>query len=149
MDEQVTPVGEFIPAEPRDDKPAYNGEDHRIHTRLSLKQTKTEDLSMACDGVTVNLYKPGFLGLNRRAGIANVKDLSIGGLGFLCSSRLELGNALVIRIAGFDLSLKVVRAVPVNSRLSFYGSTWTAESEDRIIELMNRVQRQMKNKQKS
>ena len=148
MDEQVTPAGEFIPAETRDDKSTYNGEDHRVHTRLSLKQATTEDLSMACDGITVNLYKPSFLGIKRKVGIANVKDLSIGGLGFLCNSQLELGNELTIRMAGFDLKMKVVRAVPVNSRLNFYGSKWLVESEDKIVELMNLVQLQMKQKQK-
>ena len=149
MDEQVTPVGEFVSAETRDDKPSFNGEEHRTHTRLSLKQTKTEDLGMSCDGITVNLFKPSLLGFKRKVGIANVKDLSLGGLGFLCNRQLELGNELMMKVAGFDLRIKVVRAVPVNLRLNFYGSKWLAEPEDKVVELIGQVQAQMKNKQKS
>ncbi|RYV00694.1 hypothetical protein SOPP22_17975 [Shewanella sp. OPT22] len=149
MDEQLTQIGEFIPAETRDDKSEFNGEEHRTHTRMSLKESKSEDLGMACDGITTNLFKRSRFGFKRKVGLASVKDMSIGGLGFLCNTPLELGDRLHIRVVNRDLKMKVVRAVPVNSRLNFYGTKWLEEPEDKIVELMNQVQIQMKNKHKS
>ncbi len=149
MDDQITHFGEFIPAETREEESDFNGEDHRTHIRMSLKQTKTADLSMACDGMTINLYKRSRFGFKRKAGLASVKDMSFGGLGFLCNSQLELGSELMAKVVNTDLKMKIVRVVPVNSRLNFYGSKWLSEPEDKIVELLNQVQTQIKNKLKS
>lgn len=145
----MTPIGEFVSAETREAKADYNGEEHRTHERTSLQQAKPENLSMACDGITINLFKRSLFGFKRKTGIASVKDISIGGLGFLCNSQLELGGELMVKIEGVDLNMQVVRSVPVNSRLNFYGCKWLAQPKDKIVELINRVQTQIKNKQKS
>ena len=149
MDKQIVTVGDFIPAEVHDDSPLIRSVDLRTHKRISLKQVSDEDLAMACDGITVTLYKNSRLGFKRRVGIASVKDLSLGGLGLLCNSEIELGSKLNIRLCDTDFKIRVVRSLFINKRLTFYGCKWESEPENKIVGLTSQVQQDFRKKQKN
>jgi hypothetical protein len=101
----------------------------RDHRRLSLRTNRQIPLLLACDGVTIDLLKMGWMKLQPFA-TANVKDVSLGGIGFLTTEVLPLGSEVYVQYHGVSLRCEVRRQQKVQGRLSFYGACWLDKDEE-------------------
>ena len=128
---------EFIPAEKKQEKPASHHE-HRQYLRINLRESSDECLTLACDGVTVELVADSWW-RKQRLGVANVKNIGLGGVGLLSATRLEIEQLVVMEFKGHRLKLEVARSWPVNNKLHFTGAKWVTQDENEIINMINLI----------
>ncbi|WP_076413063.1 hypothetical protein [Shewanella sp. UCD-KL12] len=128
---------EFIPAEKKQANELPNHE-HRQYLRINLRETGDESLALACDGVTVELYADNWW-RKQRLGIANIKNIGLGGAGLLSATRLTVGRSIIIEFQGQRLKLEVARSWPVNNKLHFSGAKWVTQDENEIINMINLI----------
>ncbi|MGI2258632.1 PilZ domain-containing protein [Shewanella sp. GXUN23E] len=110
----------------------------RAHPRISLRLSKDADLLLACDGVTVSLehpqwWKPG------RIGVANIKDISRGGVGLISSSRLTAGQQLQLKMDDISLPVIITHGRNVQGPLNFYGACYQDVSDELLLKAMKWV----------
>ena len=104
---------EFIPAEKKQEL-IETAHELRLHTRLSLRDNDDECLTLACDGVTVDLIKKSWW-RKHKLGVANIKDIGLGGLGLLTTVPLSSDQELHIEHLDSLLKIRVARSWPINS----------------------------------
>ncbi|MPY25257.1 hypothetical protein FM037_00265 [Shewanella psychropiezotolerans] len=126
---------EFIPADKKQ-QPKESDSNLRLHTRLSLRANEEECLTLACDGVTVDLIRKSWW-RKHKLGVANIKDIGLGGLGLLTTVPLTSAQEIHIEYLGSQLKIRVARSWPINSRLHFVGATWVTQDENEIITMLN------------
>ncbi|BDM62699.1 hypothetical protein NFHSH190041_01510 [Shewanella sp. NFH-SH190041] len=95
----------------------------RRYPRYSLRVNEAGDILQACDGITVDLvhrpwWRPGKLG------IANIKDISRGGVGLISSAQLRLGQELIIRFDDIELPVTITHGRQIQGPLMFYGASY-------------------------
>lgn len=128
---------EFIPAEKKQEKPESNHE-FRQYLRINLRESSDECLTLACDGVTVELFADNWW-RKQRLGVANIKNIGLGGIGLVSATQLEIGQSIVIEFQGHRLKLEVARNWPVNNRLHFSGAKWVTQDENEIINMIDLI----------
>lgn len=116
----------------------HNQDPRRAHPRISLRLSKDSDLLLACDGVTVSLqhpqwWKPG------RVGMANIKDISRGGVGLISSSRLGPGQHLRLKMDDISLPVVITHGRKITGPLNFYGASYLDVSDDLLLQAMKWV----------
>lgn len=126
---------EYIPAEKKRET-SNPHHDLRLHTRLSLRANEEECLTLACDGVTVDLIRKSWW-RKHKLGVANIKDIGLGGLGLLTTVPLSSDQEIHIEYLGAQLKIRVARSWPINSRLRFVGAMWVTQDENEIMAMIN------------
>lgn len=126
---------EFVPAEKRKSV-GTEPRNLRHHERLSLRSSNDECLTLACDGVTVDLIKRSWW-RKRKIGVANIKDIGMGGIGLLSAVPLIADQVLHIEYKGYLQQIRIARSWPINSRLHFAGAKWVNQDENEIIQIIN------------
>ncbi|MBB1268405.1 PilZ domain-containing protein [Shewanella sp. SR44-3] len=111
----------------------------RKSQRINLRKNNEIPLQLACDGVTIELYKMGWLKL-QLLGSANVKDISLTGIGFLSSQVLAIDDEVVVQFQGIKLSCQICRHQKVQGKLAFYGANWLEQGlEHQRIAFINHI----------
>ncbi|WP_394202876.1 hypothetical protein [Shewanella waksmanii] len=122
-------------------------DDNRDHQRHSLRVRPNSDLALACDGVTTELYQRKWWG-KRRLGIANIKDISLGGIGFISSVQLQPNSKLKLAIEQKDMEIEIMRCLMINNKLWFYGAKWLIPDDPWVVKFISSMrQRQAHNGQ--
>ncbi|GIU14669.1 MULTISPECIES: hypothetical protein [unclassified Shewanella] len=137
MDKSIIQHGEFIAADKAATETTSDIE-CRQHIRLSLRINADEDIMFACDGITVSLVdKSGWI--ENPIGIANIKDIGLGGLGIITSTNLKLNQKTCISINNELVPITVMRIKKVNGKLNFIGAKWDIEDEQKTISVLNKI----------
>ncbi|MGS0682075.1 hypothetical protein ACVBIL_13015 [Shewanella sp. 125m-7] len=137
MDKSIVQHDEFIPAEKAAIEVTPKIES-RQHYRLSLRRNAHADLMFACDGITVPLFdKHGWI--EKQIGIANIKDIGLGGIGLITRCNLKVDQKICLSINDKLVPITVMRIKRVNGKLSFIGAKWDIESEEDIIYILNKI----------
>ncbi|MEC4725943.1 hypothetical protein HWQ46_10335 [Shewanella sp. D64] len=110
-------------------------ENNRQHIRISLRNRTDSNLALACDGKTVTLCRRGWW-KNQKLGIANIKDIGMGGIGLITSVPLKLNQTIEIQLQNLRLSIMITRSSPINNKLHFYGARWL-EADDKVLAMIN------------
>ncbi|MCC4834411.1 hypothetical protein LMH66_17325 [Shewanella sp. 10N.7] len=134
MTEEYKASAEFIAREPRTDSSEPIEVDNRDHIRLSLRDS-SEELSQACDGISVKLHKKGWF-LMEEIGIANIKDISLSGVGLITPATLKLNQVIWVEVKQSFFAFTIMRQYPVNQRLNFIGGKWKSSVQDKINKLL-------------
>ncbi len=114
-------------------------QDNRQHARISLRKKMGENLALACDGITVTLYRKTWWS-RKKLGIANIKDIGIGGIGLITSVPLKLEQVIEIQLQDQLLSAEISRTGSINNKLHFFGARWLAADDNEIISMINKIQ---------
>ncbi|GIU51139.1 MULTISPECIES: hypothetical protein [Shewanella] len=133
MTDEHKPI-EFIERARREESAEPITEDNRDHVRLSLRDSK-EELSQACDGISVKLHKKGWF-LMEEIGIANIKDMSLGGVGLITPLTLELKQEVWVEIQQSFFAFTIMRQYPINQKLNFIGGKWNSNYQKKINKLL-------------
>ncbi|KPZ69401.1 MULTISPECIES: hypothetical protein [unclassified Shewanella] len=123
--EQVT---EFIEREQREETTAPVVTDNRDHIRHSLRESN-EELAQACDGISVKLHQKIWF-ITQELGIANIKDISLGGVGLITPLQLELNQSIWLEVEQSLFEFTIMRQYPINQRLNFIGGKWKSKPDD-------------------
>ncbi|MCL2915029.1 pilus assembly protein PilZ [Shewanella corallii] len=110
----------------------------RAHPRISLRLSKDSDLLLACDGVTVSLHHPQWWKPGR-IGMANIKDISRGGVGLISSTSLHSGQELKLRMDDISLPVVITHGRRVQGPLKFYGASYRQVSDELLLQAMKWV----------
>lgn len=137
MDKPIIAQGEFITADKQPNIEQAEHED-REYVRFSLRQRELQDISFACDGITVSLIKCHYL-FNKKIGIANIKNIGLGGIGFISSSTLQPKQIVDISLDGERFQIQVMRLEKINRKLNFVGAKWTEKDEKRISYITTKI----------
>ncbi|NRD72024.1 hypothetical protein HQQ94_01945 [Shewanella sp. VB17] len=113
-------------------------QNNRQHIRVSLRKKTDDSLVLACDGITVTIYSNGWW-RSKKLGIANIKDIGIGGIGLLTSVHLKLDQKIRVQLQEQLISVKISRAWPINNKLNFYGACWLNVDEHEVIAMLNKT----------
>jgi hypothetical protein len=131
--------GSAIPESALDDINLNEYDSRRQSQRISLRKNNEIPLQLACDGVTIELYKMGWVKLHS-LGCANVKDISLTGIGFLSNQALAIDDEVVVQFQGIKLSCKICRHQKVQGKLAFYGANWQEQGlEHKRIAFINHI----------
>ncbi|QLE87577.1 hypothetical protein FLM48_22360 [Shewanella sp. Scap07] len=117
-------------------------EDNRDHKRHSLRPRPNSDLTFACDGITTELFQRKWWG-KRRLGIANIKDISLGGIGFISSVKLQPNSQLKLVLQQQDMSIEIMRCLMVNNKLWFYGAKWLTPDDPVVVKFISNTHQQL------
>lgn len=137
MDKPIIAEGEFISADKQPSVEQIAHED-REHVRFSLRQREQQDISFACDGITVTLIESHYL-FNKKIGIANIKNVGLGGVGFISSSTLQPKQIIDIDLDGERFQIQIMRLEKINRKLNFVGARWTDKDEKRISYITTKI----------
>lgn len=142
MDKPIILQGELIPADKpkKDTTPSIES---RRHVRLSLRLDAQEDIAFACDGLTVPLIDKNHW-IKNYIGLANIKDIGLGGVGLITRCSLQVNQKIYISIDNEYAPITVMRVERVNGKLSFIGAKWDIESEEKIIPILNKINQMSK-----
>jgi len=111
---------------------------NRQHTRISLRKKANNSLTSACDGITVTIYSKTWWN-SKKLGIANIKDIGIGGIGLITSVHLKLEQRITIQLQDQLISIEISRIWPINNKLNFYGARWLNVDESEVIAMINKT----------
>ncbi len=144
MDKPIIQHSEFIPADksPKEKKETIES---RQYVRLNLRLDTDEDLTFACDGITVPLIDNSSW-FEKLIGIANIKDIGLGGVGLITRCQLTIEQTLCLSINNQLIPITVMRIKGINGKLSFIGAKWAIEDEDQIISILNKIRKLSKSK---
>jgi hypothetical protein len=132
-DASSIPVGDF------EDINLNEHDSRRQSQRINLRKNNEVPLHLACDGVTINLLRMGWLTLHP-LGSANVKDISHSGIGFLSSQTVAINDEVIVQFQGIKLSCQICRHQKVQGKLAFYGANWLEQGqEDLRIAFINHI----------
>ena len=137
MDEPLIQHGEFIPATQEQTK-AKPSIDSREHVRHSLREDNNQSIVFACDGVTVSLFKPTWRSA-KSIGIANIKDIGLGGIGIISRCNLSLNQQISIAVDDELIPIIVMRVQSINDKLNFIGARWAIEDQHKTLSIINKV----------
>ncbi|MGS0727601.1 hypothetical protein ACVBKF_15520 [Shewanella sp. 0m-11] len=137
MDEPIVTVGEFIPAD-KEVKIQKPGKESRQYVRMSLRDNDQQDILFASDGVTVSLLKKGYL-LSKKLGIANIKNIGLGGAGLISRSNLKAKQTIYISIDGEDFPIQVMHVENISHKLNFIGAKWAQQDKQQIVYIINKI----------
>lgn len=99
------------------------GPGRRTHPRLYFHDGETPLEIQSC-GVPAQIRIPGLL-FDELVGRAIVKDLSLGGVGFIASSRVVLPDRLLLLLGDCPpLYCQILHRRLVAPQLSFFGARW-------------------------
>jgi hypothetical protein len=113
-------------------------DNRRTHQRLSLRHDKRVPLAFACDGLTVNLSTTRWFILTP-LGTANIKDISIGGVGILCSEPLSIGMKFYIELDQYRILCEVTREHSIKGHLKFLGARWINGNDTEVQNLIDAI----------
>ncbi|GIU48804.1 hypothetical protein TUM4438_31030 [Shewanella sairae] len=142
MDKTIILQEEFIPADKPKKETKINIECRR-HIRLSLRLDADEDIVFACDGLTVPLIDKNHW-IKNYIGLANIKDIGLGGVGFITRCSLRINQKIYITIDNEHAPITIMRVERINGKLSFIGAKWDIESEEKIIPILNKINKMSK-----
>ncbi|MCL1050866.1 hypothetical protein L2755_14705 [Shewanella abyssi] len=137
MDKPIVNPGEFIPAD-KASIPQHSHADSREHIRVSLRQDEQQDIQLACDGVTLSLYDD-YCWVKIKIGIANIKNIGLGGVGIISISKLTLNQKLYLKFDGTYYAIKVMRIQNISNKLLFIGAMWIEEDENQRAMITNKI----------
>ncbi|GIU37842.1 hypothetical protein L2719_17265 [Shewanella schlegeliana] len=137
MDDPIIIQAEFIPAD-KQPKTQKEQEEGRQHTRFSLRESNHQDIRFACDGVTVSLVKKYCL-MSKNIGIANIKDIGLGGVGLISRCNLQPKQTIFICLGEEYFQIQVMRVAKINHKLNFIGARWTERDERQIGYITNKI----------
>jgi hypothetical protein len=81
-------------------------------------------LAEQSSGITGVLKKPGVL-FDTHIGSAIIKDLSLGGIGFIAPRRYQVPKRVVVVVGRqYPLVCEIIHRRPVDRSLVFYGAKW-------------------------
>ncbi len=138
MNNPLTQHGEFIPATQEQAK-AKPSIDSRQHSRHSLREDNDSNIVLACDGVTISLFKPTWRGA-KAIGIANIKDVGLGGVGMISRCKLTPNQQLSITVDDELIPIIVMRVQIINEKLNFIGAKWGIEDQESSLHIIKRIQ---------
>jgi len=138
VDDPLIQHGEFIPATQQPTKPEL-GIDSRQHTRHSLREDHDKKIELACDGVTVSLFKQTWRS-TRPIGIANIKDIGLGGVGMISRSKLSPNQQVSIAVDDELIPIIIMRVHSINEKLNFIGARWAIEDQHKTLIIIRKVQ---------
>lgn len=138
MNDPLIQHGEFIPATQQEQQ-STPSIDSRQHTRHSLREDTDKSIVLACDGVTVSLYQSTWHG-NKAIGIANIKDIGLGGVGFISRCKLKHEQQVSIAVDDELIPIVVMRVQVINDKLNFIGARWAIEDQDKSLKIIKRIQ---------
>ncbi|PWF61688.1 pilus assembly protein PilZ [Shewanella sp. BC20] len=113
-------------------------DNRRTHPRLSLRYDKRVPLAFACDGLTVNLSTTRWL-VFTEVDTANIKDISIGGVGFLCSKSLPIGMKFYVELELHRILCEVTRVQLIKGHLTFIGARWINGNNSDVQSLIDAI----------
>ncbi|ABV85383.1 hypothetical protein [Shewanella pealeana] len=137
MDKPIVQHSEFIPAD-KAAKEKTDSIESRQHIRLNLRLDADEDIMFACDGITVPLID-NHRWFEKLIGIANIKDIGLGGLGLITSCNLKVNQKICLSINNELVPITIMRIKKVNGKLNFIGAKWDIEDEQKIISVLNKI----------
>ncbi|MDO6679647.1 MULTISPECIES: hypothetical protein [unclassified Shewanella] len=137
MTEEYKEVGQFAPRESRKELAETATVDHREHARISLRESQ-EELSRACDGISVKLHQKSWF-LMEELGIANIKDISLSGVGLITPLTLELESIVWVEIKQQFFEFAIKRQYPINQRLTFIGGQWISDNQAKLTKLLAEI----------
>lgn len=113
------------------------GPSRRVDPRLYFHDNETP-LEQQSTGVPVLIQAPGLL-FRRQLGRGIVKDLSVGGVGFIASSRLELPPRVLLLLDDCPpLYCEILHRRPVVPLLYSYGACWYRSDRKQLEAVMAR-----------
>ncbi|ABE56905.1 type IV pilus assembly PilZ [Shewanella denitrificans OS217] len=116
----------------------------RQSQRINLRKNNEIPLNLACDGVSISLLRMGWLTL-QPLGSANVKDISLTGIGFLSSQALAINDEVIVQFQGIKLSCQICRHQKVQGKLAFYGANWLEQGQENLrIAFINHIRLHVK-----
>ncbi|WP_144212006.1 hypothetical protein [Shewanella donghaensis] len=139
MTDESNDIAVFISRENRAEAELTVSVNNRVHSRLNLRDSQQE-LAIACDGISVKLHQKNWL-LMQELGIANIKDISLSGLGLITPLSLELNSILWIEIQQQFFEFKIMRMYSINQRLNFIGGKWELGHQPKLIKLLAEINR--------
>lgn len=113
-------------------------DNRRTHQRFSLRRNKRAPLAFACDGLTVNLSTTRWFVITP-IGTANIKDISIGGVGILCNEPLSVGRRFYIELEQTRVLCEVTREHTIKGRLKFLGARWIYRDKAEVQNLIDAI----------
>ncbi|GIU41548.1 PilZ domain-containing protein [Shewanella algidipiscicola] len=119
-------------------------DNRREHKRFSLRPNPSASLVLACDGVAVTLFEPGWL-TAKSLGAASIKDFSLSGVGLLASMNLVIGQQLYIQFEQQRLLCEITRTHQVQGRLRFWGARWVEADNMQLLSLLQQLKRRSVN----
>lgn len=122
------------------------GEDEhfrREFPRTSLRVNKEQSIMMACDGLTVDVLKKGRF-LSKHIGLANIKDISLGGAGLLANYFVDIGETVYIKSQDVKIKCEVCRYYPIKGALGFYGVKWLEVNGEVLNTFIERAKKHIK-----
>ncbi|QQX80510.1 hypothetical protein JK628_01105 [Shewanella sp. KX20019] len=137
MDRPIVDHGEFIPAD-KAPMPEHIHADSRQHIRVSLRQDEQQDILLACDGVTLSLYKD-YCWVKTKAGVGNIKNVGLGGVGIISTCKVKLNQELYLKFDDAYYSIKVMRIQNISNKLLFIGAMWMEEDEQQRTIITNKI----------
>lgn len=137
MNDPIIQHGEFIPATQQEQQSTPNI-DSRQHTRHSLREDTGKSIVFACDGVTVSLYKSTWRS-NKTIGIANIKDIGLGGIGFISRCKLKPKQQVSIAVDDELIPIIIMRVHSINEKLNFIGARWAIEDQQKSLSIIRKV----------
>ncbi|MFT5788567.1 MAG: hypothetical protein ACI8SJ_000671 [Shewanella sp.] len=137
MDKPIVNHGEFIPAD-KAPTPQHDHADSREHLRVSLRHDELQDIRLACDGVTLPLYKD-YCWAKTKIGIANIKNVGLGGVGIISICELKPKQELYLRFDEVYYPIKVMRTQNISHKLHFIGAMWMEEDEKQRALITNKI----------
>ncbi len=92
-------------------------------------------------GIAAELWRPGVL-FDSLIGRIVIKDMSLGGVGFLAPRRFELPERVLVVLAEQEvLGCEILHRRPVSQELVFYGARWHGLSHRRLARALSRYAR--------
>ncbi|WP_299809739.1 hypothetical protein [uncultured Shewanella sp.] len=137
MDEPIVTLGEFIPAD-KEVKIQKPGKENRQYLRVSLRNNDQQDILSACDGVTVSLVKKQCW-LSRKIGIANIKNVGLGGVGLISRCNLQAKQTIYLSLEGEHFPIRVMHIENISHKLNFIGAKWALQDEEQILYITNKI----------
>ena len=113
-------------------------DNRRTHQRFSLRHNKRSPLALACDGLTVNLSTTRWF-IFTSFGTANIKDVSISGVGILSNEALSIGMTFYIELDDIRVLCEVTREQPVKGLLKFLVARWISDNNIDIQRLVDAI----------
>lgn len=103
-------------------------------------QSKEIPLSYQSTGIPVRTYG-SLMGLKRPIGQGVIKDISLGGLGFL--GQPDLPKKVQLKLPnGEMIACEILHRFMVNKRLTFYGANWGKAEYQRVLPLLRQFSRE-------
>ncbi|MBY6185894.1 PilZ domain-containing protein [Marinobacter hydrocarbonoclasticus] len=115
-------------------------ENRRAHARMSLRRDPEQPLVLACDGIPARLVKLHWF-RDKVLGLGSLKDVSVGGCGLISAAPIEMDSQVQLEVGELSLPCRVVRKVPVQGALHFYGLRWEAMEQTQLLALYSAISR--------